>query len=107
MSLPSVTAASDATTADDTLLFPIVGALAERERAIIWERTLADLTVARARGRKGGQPSALTNKPLVAAITILKRPGIQVEEGTRRLKVAPFIHRYRPGGRGVVLEPAE
>lgn len=42
------------------LLFHIVGALAEFERDIIRERTNAGLQLARARGRKGGRPKALS-----------------------------------------------
>jgi DNA invertase Pin-like site-specific DNA recombinase len=38
----------------------IFGALAEFERNLIRERTQAGLVAARARGRKGGRPKALT-----------------------------------------------
>lgn len=43
------------------LLFHIIGALAEFERDIIRERTNAGLQLARARGRKGGRPKALSD----------------------------------------------
>jgi len=46
----------DTTTPTGKLLFHIVGAMAEFERDIIRERTLAGLEAARARGRKGGRP---------------------------------------------------
>ena len=55
MGLKSVTEAIDATTSGGKLIFHIFGALSEFERAIIRERTLAGLTAARARGRKGGR----------------------------------------------------
>jgi len=42
------------------LVFHIFGALAEFERNLIRERTLADLNAARARGRKGGRPRNLS-----------------------------------------------
>ena len=44
------------------LLFHIFGALAEFERDIIRERTNAGLQAARARGRMGGRPKALSSK---------------------------------------------
>ena len=44
------------------LVFHLFGALAEFERNLIRERTLAGLQAARARGRKGGRPKALDAK---------------------------------------------
>lgn len=48
----------DTTTPTGKLMFHIVGAMAEFERDIISERTLAGLDAARARGHKGGRPKA-------------------------------------------------
>ena len=42
------------TTSGDRLIFHIFGALAEFERNLIRERTMAGLAAARARGKKGG-----------------------------------------------------
>jgi len=50
----------DTTTSGGKLVFHIFGALAEFERDLIRERTLAGLAAARARGRKGGPPHKLT-----------------------------------------------
>ena len=47
----------DTTTAAGCLVFGIFAALAEFERELIRERTLAELEAARARGRKGGRKS--------------------------------------------------
>jgi DNA invertase Pin-like site-specific DNA recombinase len=52
----------DTTTSGGKLVFHIFGALAEFEREIIKERTKAGLTAARARGKSGGRPKALTDK---------------------------------------------
>ena len=41
------------------MIFHVFGALAEFEREIIRERTMAGLESARARGRRGGRPRAL------------------------------------------------
>lgn len=50
----------DTTTSGGKLVFHIFGALAEFERELISERTNAGLSAARARGRVGGRPSAMT-----------------------------------------------
>jgi DNA invertase Pin-like site-specific DNA recombinase len=49
----------DTTTSGGKLIFHIFGALAEFERNLIRERTMAGLASARARGKKGGRPKAL------------------------------------------------
>lgn len=53
-------AAIDTTTASGKLVFGIFAALAEFERALISERTVAGLASARARGRMGGRPYKMT-----------------------------------------------
>jgi len=50
----------DTTTPGGRLVFYIFGSLAEFERDLIQERTRAGLDAARARGRKGGRPTALS-----------------------------------------------
>ena len=50
----------DTTTAAGRLIFGIFAALAEFERELIRERTVAGLKAARARGRNGGRKFALT-----------------------------------------------
>jgi DNA invertase Pin-like site-specific DNA recombinase len=50
----------DTTTPGGKLVFHVFGALAEFERDMIRERTVAGLAAARARGRKGGRPSTMT-----------------------------------------------
>ena|SRR5918992_375110 len=63
----SLTENIDTTTSGGKLIFHIFGALAEFERNLIRKRTQAGLTAARARGRKGGRPKALTGKQLMIA----------------------------------------
>jgi DNA invertase Pin-like site-specific DNA recombinase len=58
----SLTESIDTTTSGGKLVFHIFGALAEFEREIIRERTSAGLSAARARGKNGGRPKALTEK---------------------------------------------
>lgn len=52
----------DTTTSGGKLVFHIFGALAEFERDLIRERTIAGLIAARARGRFGGRPKKLNAK---------------------------------------------
>jgi DNA invertase Pin-like site-specific DNA recombinase len=55
----SLTEHLDTTTPGGKLIFHLFGALAEFERNLTRERTLAGLSAARARGRQGGHPRAL------------------------------------------------
>ena len=55
--------------------------MAEFERSIIRERTKAGLDAARARGRTGGRPPALSAKDVAAAKAMLSDPGITSERG--------------------------
>lgn len=70
--LRSLTENIDTTTSGGKLVFHLFGALAEFERSIIRERTSAGLAAARARGRLGGRPPALTDKDLAVARSLLK-----------------------------------
>jgi len=103
--LRSLTEAIDTTTSGGKLIFHIFGALAEFERGVIRERTRAGLDAARARGRKGGRPPALSPGDLAAAKALLRDPTISVEDIARRLGVVPStLYRHIPGGRSAVME---
>ena len=64
-------AAIDTTSAAGKLVFGIFAALAEFEREMIKERTLAGMASARARGRKGGRPHKMTTAKLRLAMASL------------------------------------
>jgi DNA invertase Pin-like site-specific DNA recombinase len=99
----SLTEAIDTTTPGGKLIFHIFGGLAEFERSIIRERTNAGLQAARARGRTGGRPPALTEKGLSEAKALLRDPDITVNQVAKRLGVAPStLYRHLPGGRGEI-----
>ncbi len=57
--------AIDTTTASGELVFNIFAALAQFERELIRERTMADLSAARARGKLGGRKSIPPDAPKV------------------------------------------
>lgn len=96
----SLTEAIDTTTAGGKLIFHIFGALAEFERAVIRERTQAGLRAARAKGRIGGRPSALSEQKRLMAKAMLRDPDITVGEIARQLEISPAtLYRHIPGGR--------
>lgn len=64
-------AAVDTTTAAGKLVFGIFAALAEFERELISERTMAGLASARARGRNGGRPFKMTAAKLRLAMAAM------------------------------------
>lgn len=70
----------DTTTNGGRLIYHIFAALAEFERGLIQERTRAGLASARARGRKGGRPRALTMKQIATARRLLEDPTQTVTE---------------------------
>jgi DNA invertase Pin-like site-specific DNA recombinase len=72
--------AIDTTTASGKLVFGIFAALAEFERELISERTVAGLASARARGRKGGRPYKMTPAKLRLAMASMGKPGTKVSD---------------------------
>jgi len=60
------------------VLLGIFAALAEFERELISERTIAGLASARARGRKGGRPFKMTPAKLRLATASMGRPDTKV-----------------------------
>lgn len=61
----------DTTSAGGRLVFHVFGALAEFERNLIRERTMAGLSAARARGRKGGRRPKMTKADVRKAAAML------------------------------------
>src|SRR3954451_6018573 len=76
----SLQEAIDTTTSGGKLMFHVFGALAEFERDIIRERTLAGLAAARARGRMGGRPRHLDDKKKRHAVTLHSDPSNSVKD---------------------------
>ncbi|GAB94443.1 DNA invertase Pin-like site-specific DNA recombinase [Kineosphaera limosa] len=80
-------AAIDTTTASGKLVFGIFAALAEYERELISERTIAGLAAARARGRKGGRPFKMTPAKVRLAAASMGKPGTNVTDLCKELGV--------------------
>lgn len=70
------------------LIFHLFAALAEFERDLIRERTLAGLAAARARGRMGGRPRALDNRGEKRAVAMMKSNDLPITEIARILGVS-------------------
>lgn len=84
----SLTEAIDTTSAGGKLIFHIFGALAEFEHSLIRERTIAGLSAARARGRKGGRKPALSHQDVKKAAAMLRDPLITKTEVAQHFKVS-------------------
>lgn len=96
----SLTEAVDTSSPGGMLVFQIFGALAQFERSLIRERTSAGLAAARARGRKGGRPPALSPRDVKAAKAMMADPDITMGQVADKLGVAvSTLYRHFPGGR--------
>jgi DNA invertase Pin-like site-specific DNA recombinase len=91
----SLTESIDTTTSGGKLIFHIFGALAEFERDLIRERTQAGLLAARARGRKGGQPKALTPKQADIAQALYDDKSNAISDICKTLNISrATLYRY-------------
>src|ERR687895_1872257 len=91
----SIQESIDTTTSGGKLVFHIFGALAEFERDIIKERTNAGLLAARARGRKGGRPKALTPKKVQMLHYLYRNKENSIDEICKTLNISrTTLYRY-------------
>ncbi len=99
----SITEKIDTTSSGGRLIFHVFGALAEFERSIIRERTTAGLNAARARGRVGGRPRALSAEDIHIAKALLRDGALTVAEIAQRLEVAPStLYKHVPRPRSTI-----
>lgn len=97
----SLMEAIDTRSAGGRLTFQVFGALAEFERALIRERTLAGLASARARGRKGGRKPKLTAKAMREVKALMRDHDITVTDvadrfGVTRSTIYRHLSRTQP-----------
>ena len=86
---------ADTTTPHGRLMLTVLGGLAEFERGLIRERTMAGLEAARARGRKGGRKPKLSGRQ---AATVRRMYDAKGPDGKRQHTVAEIaeavgVHR--------------
>ncbi|OSN07794.1 DNA-invertase [Lonsdalea iberica] len=95
----SLTDSIDTGTAMGRFFFHVMSALAEMERELIVERTLAGMAAARAQGRVGGRPKALspTDREMIARLLAngYDRQQISLTYGIGR----STLYRYFPAGK--------
>lgn len=85
----------DTTTSSGRLMFGIFAALAEFERDLIRERTMAGLVAARARGRRGGRKFALTKAQVRLAQAAMSSRDTSVADLCKELGIKPVtLYRY-------------
>ena len=84
----SLTESIDTTTPAGTLVFHLFASLAEFERNLIRERTMAGLKAARARGKSSGRPAKLKGKDLAMAKALMADRTNDVTEIAKRFEVS-------------------
>ena len=85
----------DTTTPAGKMVFGIFAALAEFERELIRERTIAGLNAARARGRKGGRKFQLTKAQIRLAQAAMSNRDTSVSELCKEIGVTrATLYRY-------------
>jgi DNA invertase Pin-like site-specific DNA recombinase len=86
----------DTGTSGGKLIFHVFGALAEFERELIRERTIAGLKAARDRGSKNGRPKKLTGQQIKIAKKLMDDKENNVLEITKTMKVSrSTLYRYQ------------
>jgi DNA invertase Pin-like site-specific DNA recombinase len=84
----------DTTTSEGMFMYRLFSALAELERDLLRERTMAGLAAARARGRKGGGQFKLTGVKLEAAMRAMENPETIVMDLAKANSVStPTLYR--------------
>ncbi len=91
----SLTEGIDTTTAQGKLTFHIFGALAEFERELARERTMAGLKAARERGRVGGRPPALDEEDIPQVQAMMKDSDVSTADICERFDISrATLYRY-------------
>ena len=86
--LKVLTGGIDTTSVTGRLVFGIFATLAEFERDLILERTMAGLAAARARGRAGGRPRLMTRAKLRTAMAMMADRGNAASDVAEQLGIS-------------------
>ena len=93
--LKSLHESIDTASCSGKLIFHLFGALAEFERNLIKERTLAGLQAARARGRKGGRPPSLNSEKQKLAAKLYSEKNHSVNQICQIMGISkPTLYKY-------------
>ena len=85
----------DISTPAGKLIFHIFGALAEFERNLIRERTMAGLEAARSRGRKGGRKPKLDKNQIIRLKKLYLSKTMSTKELCRQFDISkPTLYKY-------------
>lgn len=95
VALRSLQESIDTSTPTGKLVFHLFGALAEFERNLIKERTMAGLTAARARGRQGGRPKSLSDDKRQLVIDLYQQKKLTVKKICEMMNISkPTLYSY-------------
>ncbi len=85
----------DTTTPGGKLVFHVFASMAEFERAVIRERTMAGLEAARARGRKGGRKPVMDERKVALASRLMRDRAVPISEVCGAVGVSrSTLYRY-------------
>ena len=97
----------DTTSGTGKLVFHLFASLAEFERDLIRERTMAGLAAARARGRLGGRPRSLEAKQVALARAMYQDKNNSVKDICATLQVGKTtLYRYLKAAKPAAAAPA-
>lgn len=94
----------DTTTPSGRMIFGIFATLAEFERDLTVERTMAGLAAARARGRKGGRPRKMDRDMLKIVVAAMSDCTTVVTDLAKKLKLTPTTLYHYVNGDGSLKE---
>lgn len=101
----SITEKIDTASASGKLQFHVFAALAEFERNLIRERTMAGLSSARARGRLGGRPAKTNPKKIREIKALLADPEAKLDDVLARYNISRSTFYKRVGAVKPVTPP--
>lgn len=101
----SLTENIDTASSGGKFMFHVFSALAEFERDLIRERTMAGLSAARARGRFGGRPKIMPAEKIKMAASLMQTSHISIKDICKNLGISrTTLYRYI-GPQGEIRQP--
>jgi DNA invertase Pin-like site-specific DNA recombinase len=95
IALKSLQESIDTSTATGKLVFHIFASMAEFERNLIKERTIAGLSAARARGRVGGRPKKMNEEKRKLAVRLYNEKQHSIDAICQMMNISkPTLYNY-------------